>query len=151
MTTIAQQHSWIDLKHEHRDAYRALAALTREGHLDTRTLELIKVRASLLNGCDHCTRGHTELALAAGEDPGRIEELRDWECSGAFTDRERAALALTDALTLLPTHGAPPEEVVAEAAARFPGDELARLIVAITAINAWNRIALTTTLGRTEG
>jgi AhpD family alkylhydroperoxidase len=150
MTTTTQP-TWIDLKHEHRDAYRALAALTRAGHLDTRTLELVKVRASMLNGCDHCTHGHTELALAAGEDAGRIEALAAWEASDAFTDRERAALALTDALTLLPSQGVPPVEVVGDAAARFSGEELARLIVAITAINAWNRIALTTTLGRTDG
>jgi AhpD family alkylhydroperoxidase len=142
--------TWIDLRREGPDAYRALAALTRAGHLEPVLLELVKVRASILNGCRHCIEGHVEIALRAGEDRARIEALHDWRSSGLFTERERAALALTDAMTLLPTGGPPPAEVVAAAGALFPGDELARLIVAITGINAWNRIALTTAMGRSE-
>lgn len=149
MTTGSPPMAWIDLRRENADAYRALAGLTRAGMLEPRLLELVKVRASRLNGCEHCAGEHAELALTAGEAPERLRALDDWRASDRFTDRERAALALTDAMTLLPTEGAPPATVVAEAAEAFPGDEFARLLIAITGINAWNRIALTTAMGRT--
>lgn len=150
MTTQTPDTTWIDLRRENADAYRALAGLTRAGVLDPITLELLKVRASRLNGCEHCGTEHAELALKAGEDAGRLEALDDWASATCFTDRERAALALTDAMTLLPARGNPPAGVVAEAAAHFPGEEFAKLIVAITGINAWNRIALTTAMGRSD-
>ncbi len=148
MTMPATETTWMDLRRESADGYRALAALTRAGGLETLLLELVKIRASQLNGCEHCTAGHTDIALRAGEDPVRLEALVDWASSDLFTERERAALALTDAMTLLPVDGPPPEAVVARAAAWFPGDEMARLVLAITGINAWNRIALTTAMGR---
>jgi len=148
MTAEAPAAPWIDMRRENPDAYRALAALSRAGALETITLELVKVRASRLNGCGHCDGEHSELALAAGEDPARLAALDRWADAGCFTARERAALALTDAMTLLPLNGNPPAGVVAEAAVHFPGPELATLIIAITGINAWNRIALTTAMGR---
>lgn len=148
MTAEAPAAPWIDMRRENLDAYRALAALTRAGVLDPITLELVKVRASRLNGCEHCDGEHAEIALKAGEDPARLAALDDWAEAGCFTDRERAALALTDAMTLLPVAGNPPAAVVATAAEHFPGPGLATLIAAITGINAWNRIALTTAMGR---
>ena len=150
MSTQTPGTTWIDLRRENPDAYRALAGLTRAGMLDPVTLELLKVRASRLNGCDHCGSEHAELALKAGEDAARLEALDDWTSATCFSGRERAALALTDAMTLLPVRGNPAAEVVAEAAAHFPGGEFATLIVAITGINAWNRIALTTAMGRSD-
>lgn len=143
-TTMA----WIDLRRENADAYRALAGLTRAGMLEPLLLELVKVRASRLNHCSHCTQEHVAIALREGEDPARLAALDDWRSSDLFSPRERAALALTDAMTLLPTDGVPDAATVAEAGEHFPGDELARLIVAVTGINAWNRIALTTAKGR---
>lgn len=148
MTVEAPAAPWIDMRRENPDAYRALAALTRAAVLDRITLELVKVRASRLNGCEHCDGEHVEIALKAGEDPARLAALDDWAEATCFTDRERAALALTDGMTLLPLTGAPPAGVVATAAEHFPGQELATLIAAITGINAWNRIALTTAMGR---
>lgn len=148
MTAEAPAAPWIDMRRENLDAYRALAALTRAGVLDTITLELVKVRASRLNGCEHCDGEHSEMALKAGEDAARLAALDDWTEADCFTERERAALALTDAMTLLPAAGNPPAEVVSTAAAHFPGEEFAKLIIAITGINAWNRIALTTAMGR---
>lgn len=149
MTADSPAMTWIDLRRENADAYRALAGLTRAGMLEPLLLELVKVRASRLNGCEHCGGEHAELALKAGEDPSRLEALDDWRSSDRFSGRERAALALTDAMTLLPTEGVPPAGVVADAAEAFPGEEFGKLLIAITGINAWNRIALTTAMGRT--
>ncbi|MFN8111341.1 MAG: carboxymuconolactone decarboxylase family protein [Thermoleophilia bacterium] len=139
---------WLDLRRALPEAYRALAGLSRAGALEPILRELVKVRASQINGCAHCTGEHMELALQAGEARARLDALPAWHESDLFTPAERAALALTDAMTRLPVDGAPPEEVVREAAEHHPGEGLAHLIVTITAINAWNRVALTTAMGR---
>lgn len=129
------------LRRDAPDAYRALAALTRAGAVEGRLAELVKVRVSQLNGCDRCRDEHVALALAAGEDEGRLRALPAWRDVDLFDPRERAALALADGLTLIA--GAPvPDEVLRGAAGRFDGPELAALVVAITAINAWNRVIL---------
>ena len=139
--TIASGKCHLDLRREAPEAYRALAALTRAGALDHRLLELVKVRASQLNGCAHCAERHLEVARRAGEAEARLDALPRWRESAAFTGRERSALALTDALTLV-ARAPLPEEALAEAARHFDRHELADLVVAITAINAWNRVTL---------
>ena len=144
MTPITQEATragFIDARRDAPEAYRALAALTRAGALEHRLGELVKIRASELNGCTYCVQEHLGAARRAGEDERRLQGLAGWRESPDFDARERAALALTEALTLIAD--APLEEgVLAEAAAHFPPAELAALVVAITAINAWNRIML---------
>lgn len=137
----------VDLRRDAPEAHRALAALTRAGAVDPRLGELVKVRVSQLNGCARCHDEHTALARAAGEDEGRLRALPVWRDADLFDPRERAALALADALTLIAD--APPADEVRRAAARqFEDAELAALVVAITAINAWNRVILAGAPGR---
>ncbi len=128
------------------EVYRAMRqfdAAARRG-VDPTLLELVKIRASQINRCAFCLDMHTKDALAAGETVERIVQLPAWEESAHFySPRELAALALTEAVTVL-TDGSVPDEVYARAAAQFDEVELAHLIAAITVINAWNRIAVST-------
>lgn len=120
-----------------------LDAAARKG-LDPLLLELVKVRASQLNRCALCLDMHSKDALAAGESIERIVQLSAWDESRHFyTEKEIAALELTEAITVL-TDGFVPDEVYARAAGHFEPAELARLIAAITVINAWNRFGVTT-------
>jgi AhpD family alkylhydroperoxidase len=128
------------------DVYRAmarLAAVSGAG-LEAPLLELVKVRASQINHCAFCVDMHSREALEAGESTARIIQLSAWQESRHFyTERELAALELTEAVTVL-TDGFVPDEVWAVAAAAFDETELAQLVAAITVINAWNRFAVTT-------
>ncbi|HEY9441118.1 MAG TPA: carboxymuconolactone decarboxylase family protein [Streptomyces sp.] len=130
------------------EVYKALVrmdAAARKG-LDPKLLELVKIRASQLNHCAFCLDMHTKDALAAGESVERIIQLGAWEESEHFyTEKEAAAIALTEAVTVL-TDGFVPDEVYARAAKHFEEAELAQLIAAITVINAWNRFGVTARL-----
>ena len=127
------------------EVYKAmlrLDAAARKG-LDPTLLELVKIRASQLNRCALCVDMHSKDALAAGESVERIVQLSAWEESGHFyTEQELAALALTEAVTVL-TEGFVPDAVYARAAEHFDEPALAQLIAAITVINAWNRFGVT--------
>jgi len=112
--------------------------------LDPVLLELVKIRASQLNHCAFCVDMHTKDALAAGESVERIVQLSAWEESRHFyTAREVAAIELTEAVTVL-TDGFVPDHVWDAVRPHFGDEELAHLIGAIAAINAWNRFAVTT-------
>jgi AhpD family alkylhydroperoxidase len=128
------------------EVYRAMArfdAAAAKG-VDPTLLLLVKLRASQINHCAFCVDMHSKDALAAGESVERIVQLAAWEESEHFySPRELAALALTEAITVL-TDGFVPDEVYRRAAEHFDETELAHLIAAITAINAWNRFAVTT-------
>jgi AhpD family alkylhydroperoxidase len=103
--------------------------------------ELIRVRASQINGCAFCIDMHWKDARAAGESEERLYSLAAWRESPLYSDRERAALELCEAITLVAdTHV--PDDVWEQAAAEFDGGELANLVFAITAINAWNRLVI---------
>ncbi len=125
-------------------AYEAMLGLekfVRGCGLEHSLLELIKLRASQINGCAFCIDMHWKDARAAGETEQRLYGLDAWEESPYYTPRERAALAWTEALTLISkTHA--PDEVYAEAAKAFTPEELVNLTLAIVAINGWNRIAI---------
>ena len=126
------------------DAYKAMlgleAAVRRLG-IDPTLLELIKIRASQINGCAFCLDMHTRDARKQGESEERIYQLGAWHESPAFTARERAALGWTDALTLVAeTHA--PDEVYGEARRHFSEKELVDLTLAVVTINAWNRLAV---------
>ncbi|MFE6227228.1 MULTISPECIES: carboxymuconolactone decarboxylase family protein [unclassified Streptomyces] len=126
--------------------YRAMSRLEQEAAkgVDPVLYHLIKIRASQLNHCAFCLDMHTKDAVAEGETVERIVQLSAWQESRHFyTERELAAIALTEAVTVL-TDGFVPDEVYAAAAEHFDEDELARVIGAIVVINAWNRIAVTT-------
>lgn len=133
---------WAQLAPEVYKAMVRLDAAARKG-VDPKLLELVKIRASQLNHCGFCLDMHTKDAIAAGESVERIVQLSAWQESHHFyTEREIAALELTEAVTVL-TDGFVPDEVYARAAERFEEAELAQLIASITVINAWNRFGVT--------
>jgi AhpD family alkylhydroperoxidase len=125
--------------------YRAIDALDESVDFDPRLKELLRIRASQLNGCTYCIDYHSTDARRAGESERRIWALAAWRHTPFFDDRERAALALTEALTRMPEGGVP-DEVYADAARHFDKRELGNLIGAIIAINAWNRVGVGTGL-----
>jgi AhpD family alkylhydroperoxidase len=122
--------------------HAATTELDRAG-IDSLLRELIRIRASQLNGCAYCVDMHTKDARAAGETEQRLYALAAWRETPFFTDRERAALALTESITLAAqTHV--PDEDFAHAANVFSEDELGALVSLIVTINAWNAIGVST-------
>ncbi|WP_320775269.1 carboxymuconolactone decarboxylase family protein [Streptomyces sp. CRN 30] len=122
-------------------AVLALDSAAREG-LDPVLLELVQIRASQVNHCAYCIDYHTSDARKAGETEERIYQLSAWRESSLYTEKERAALALTEAVTLLPQGVS--DAVYEEAAKHFEEKELAQLITLIFTVNAWNRMNVTT-------
>lgn len=120
----------------------ALDAAATAG-LEPALVGLVQIRASQINHCAYCLDMHTRDAREAGESEERIFLLSAWQEAGLYTDKEQAALALTEAVTVL-TDGFVPDEVYERAARHFGEEELAHLIALIFTINAWNRIAVTT-------
>lgn len=113
----------------------------RGSGLEASLIRLVKSRASQLNGCAYCVHMHALEARADGETEERLYLLSAWHESPLYSARERAALAWTDALTLLPTSRAP-DDVYAELAREFSESERVKLTMVIVAINGWNRIAV---------
>lgn len=138
--------SRIDFAKTAPKAFRALIgfdAAAREG-LERTLVELVQIRASQLNRCAYCLHMHSADARRAGESEERLHMVAVWrEAAHFFTDRERAALALTEAVTLV-SDGGVPQEVYERAAHLFEEGELARLLALIFTINTWNRIAVAT-------
>ncbi|HEY9622490.1 MAG TPA: carboxymuconolactone decarboxylase family protein, partial [Crinalium sp.] len=106
-------------------------------------LELIKIRASQINGCAFCIDMHTKDARLNGETEQRIYALNAWRETPFFTPEERAVLAFTEAVTLIATHSVS-DEIYDEVSRYFTPDEIINLLMAIATINSWNRIAITT-------
>ena len=104
-------------------------------------LELVKVRASLLNGCESCVRVHRAELRNAGETEERIASIADWRNSAAYTKRERAALSWTEVVTNI-QDGHAPDAVYEEVRAVFSEAETVNLTLGIATINAWNRMAI---------
>ncbi|MFD7263700.1 carboxymuconolactone decarboxylase family protein [Streptomyces sp. NPDC059874] len=130
------------------EVYKAVLALelSAKKGLDPALVELVKIRASQINHCAFCIDMHTKDAIAAGESVERIVLLPAWEESRHFyTEKELAAIELTEAVTVL-TDGFVPDEVYEKAAKHFEERELAQLIAVIATINVWNRIGVTTRL-----
>lgn len=126
--------------------FRAVLGLERylASAVDPTVYKLVKLRASIINGCSYCVDMHTREALQAGEDSRRLFAVSAWREGPLFDERERAALALTDAVTRLADHGhGVPDDVWEEAAKHWTEEELANLVLAIGTINLWNRIAVT--------
>jgi AhpD family alkylhydroperoxidase len=123
------------------EAMRHLQAVVDSSGLEPKLLELVKLRASQLNGCAYCLDVHAKDAIAIGEEPERLNVLAAWREAPFYAQRERAALAWCESLTLLPEEGAG-DIVYEEAAAQFSPRELVALTTAIVAINGWNRFAV---------
>ena len=125
-------------------ASRAVTELERvidAGGLEPQLRELVKLRASQINGCAYCVDMHTKDARAIGEDEQRLNLVAVWREAPFFTTRERAALAWTEALTLVSVTGAP-DDVYEAMAGEFDPTEQVALTLAIVAINGWNRLAV---------
>ncbi len=130
-------------KHINTGMSKALFALSNEtaANVDAPLFELVKIRASQINGCAYCLDMHTKDARAAGETEQRIYALSAWRETPFFTDRERAALEWTEAVTLVgETHV--PDEIYRRVAAEFDESELVALTFGVIAINSWNRLAV---------
>ena len=123
---------------------QAMSGLERAVHesgLEPSLLDLVKTRASQINGCAFCLDMHTKDARAGGETEQRLYALSAWRETPFYTDRERAALAWTEAVTLISeTHV--PDDVYEQARQQFSEQELANLTLAVIAINGWNRLAI---------
>jgi AhpD family alkylhydroperoxidase len=126
------------------EAYEVVAALERHvrSKVDGDLLELVKLRASMINGCAFCVDMHSSDALKSGENARRLFAVSAWRESPFFTDAERAALALTDAVTRL-GEGGVPDEVWDSVVSTHGPAAAAELVVAIATINVWNRLAVT--------
>ncbi|HSP16641.1 MAG TPA: carboxymuconolactone decarboxylase family protein [Thermoanaerobaculia bacterium] len=134
----------LDYKRSSPGGYKAMLALNKFVEtcgLERSLLELIKTRASQINGCAYCLDMHTRDARAAGETEQRLYVLDAWREAPFYTDRERAALAWTEAVTLLhQTHV--PDDVYEETRKHFSETEIVNLTWAIVTINGWNRVAV---------
>src|SRR5436309_2384205 len=122
-------------------ALLGLEQYVRGSGLEAPLLELVRMRASQVNGCAYCIDMHSKDARAAGETEQRLYLLDAWREAPYYTDRERAALAWTEAVTKV-TEGHVPDAVFEEVRGQFDDKELADLTMAIAAINAWNRMAI---------
>jgi AhpD family alkylhydroperoxidase len=134
----------IDYRKYAPDAQKAMLALEKyiaECGLDHKLIHLMKMRASQINGCAYCIDMHSKDARALGETEQRLYELDAWRETPFYTERERAALAWTEALTLVSeTHV--PDSVYEEVRKQFSEKEIVDLTVVVTTINAWNRLAI---------
>jgi len=123
------------------DAMQRLQQVVEESGLEPKLLELVKIRASQLNGCAYCLDMHTKDAIAIGEDTQRLHLVAAWREAPYYTPQERAALAWCESLTLLPETGAP-DDVYEELSKHFSEEESVALTLAVVAINGWNRLAV---------
>ncbi len=122
-------------------AMRGLEAYLAECGLEPSLLELVRTRASQINGCAYCLDMHTKDARARGESEQRLYALSAWREAPFYTERERAALAWTEAVTLI-ANGHVPDAVYEEVRQHLSGEELVNLTLAVVAINGWNRFAI---------
>lgn len=130
-----------------RDGYAAVLGLETHvrGAVAGDLYEIVKLRASILNGCSFCTDMHSRDGLERGLPAAKLFGVAAWHESPHFDARERAALRLTDAVTRLAADGVP-DDVWDEAVRHFPESQVGELVLAIATINVWNRIAITTRL-----
>ena len=134
----------IDYAKTAPDAGAAMTGLERYVHqsgLDRGLLELVKLRASLINGCAYCVDMHTKVARSQGETEQRLYAISLWRETPFYSERERAALAWTEAVTLVNVDHVP-DDVYDLARLQFTEKELVDLTLAIVAINGWNRLAI---------
>lgn len=127
-------------------AYKALRGVedyTRTSQLPALLREMIKIRASQINGCAYCIDMHTEDAIKLGETPRRIFAMSAWKESPLFSEEERAVLQLTEEVTLISKHGVS-DETYNTVLKFYNENQLAQILMQIVVINSWNRIAIST-------
>jgi AhpD family alkylhydroperoxidase len=130
---------------EAMQALIALGGVPAKTGLSPILLELVNLRASQINGCSVCIDGHPRIARKAGETDERLFAVSAWRDTPYFTEAERAALALTEAVTRVSDRPDPvPDEIWDEATRHFDGRNLAALVIAIANINVWNRLNIAT-------
>ncbi|MDH0303417.1 MULTISPECIES: carboxymuconolactone decarboxylase family protein [unclassified Pseudomonas] len=137
-------HDRIEWAKQSPEAYKAMVGLEQAliaSGLEHSLLELIRLRASQINGCAYCVNMHANDARKAGESEARLQTLSVWRETRYFTARERAALAWVESLTRLPERGAPQDEYLA-LLEHFGEKKVANLTLAIATINAWNRFGV---------
>jgi AhpD family alkylhydroperoxidase len=142
-STTSFEEPRLELARHSRPAYQAMVALDAAIELDSSLRDLVSLRASILNGCAYCIDMHTLDGRVRGESEQRLHAVAAWHEAPFFSERERAALQLTDAITLI-AGAHVPCDVFDTARGQFDDEELVQLIWAITAINVWNRVAITT-------
>jgi AhpD family alkylhydroperoxidase len=127
------------------EALIALAGLPGKSGLSPRLLELVNLRASQINGCSVCVDGHPRIARKAGETDERLFAVSAWRDTPYFSEAERAALALTEAVTRISDRADPvPDGIWDEATRHYDAKSLAALVIAIANINVWNRLNIAT-------
>lgn len=134
----------IDIQQLEPDAFKAMFALENYLHnsgLSKTHFYLIKIRASQINGCAFCINMHTSDALKQGETAQRIFLLNAWKETGLFTKEEKTILAITEEVTLISQNGLS-DETYRQTEQLFDGNQIARIIMAVVTINAWNRIVI---------
>lgn len=134
----------VDYSNVYPEAMKAMLGLEEVVHassLEPELLELVRVRASQLNGCGYCLDMHTKDAEAMGVTAQRLHLVAAWREAPVYSPRERAALGWCEALTLLPTKGAP-GDAYDEVTTQFSPREVVALTLAVVAINGWNRFAV---------
>lgn len=126
-------------------ALQAVGNIIQQSGIAPKTLELINLRASQINGCSVCAVQHPQIARKLGETDERLFAVTAWREAPYFTDAERAALALTEAVTRMSDRADPvPDDIWNEAAQHYDEQALAALVIAIANINVWNRLNVTT-------
>ena len=134
----------IDPRKVAPEVFRAMFALesaVKATGLEGNLLDLVKLRVSQINGCAYCIDMHSKDLRAEGESEERLYLLDAWRETSFYSDRERSALAWAEAVTLI-SHSHVPDEVYQQARQKFADDELAKLTLAIVAINGWNRFGI---------
>ncbi|MER7442885.1 carboxymuconolactone decarboxylase family protein [Micromonospora avicenniae] len=139
----------VNIGEQHPAAYKTLIALSSEAEaaavaagLDPLLVELLRIRTSQINGCAFCLRMHTRDALKKGENPDRIAVLPAWAETGYFSEIDRAALRLAEAITLV-ADGHVSDEDFNAAAAVLTADQISAVAWLVTVMNAFNRVAIT--------
>jgi AhpD family alkylhydroperoxidase len=124
-----------------RTALLGIEKVIHHSDLDPRLVELLKIRASQINGCARCLEMHTDNARALGEDQHRLDLVAVWSEAGCFSEKERAALGWCESVTRIADTGAP-DDVYDEVAKHFEPPQIVALTLAVAAINTWNRMSI---------
>ncbi len=132
---------WAKVSPDALKAMLAVQGFTDRSSLDHKLIELIKIRASQINGCAYCLDMHTKDALAIGESDQRLHVLAAWREAPFYSEKERAALAWCESLTEISEKGAP-ENLFKELQKHFTNEQIVEITLAVIVINGWNRLAV---------
>ncbi|MDY0081703.1 MAG: carboxymuconolactone decarboxylase family protein [Ignavibacteriaceae bacterium] len=132
---------WAKVSPDALKAMLAVQGFTDKSSLDHKLIELIKIRASQINGCAYCLDMHTKDALAIGESDQRLHVLAAWREAPFYSEKERAALAWCESLTEISEKGAP-ENLFKELQKHFTNEQIVEITLAVIVINGWNRLAV---------